>query len=196
MLSVRKCTCRVSKQWCQKRNSINGSYILNIFCYVKFSYLGTCPLKEIPLRPNDLVDKNTRPGKLQNSCRPGPGDPVPVKTAGIAGIDARPGKLQNSCRPGPGDPVPVKTAGIAGIDARPGKLQNSCRPGPGDPVPVKTAGIAGIDARPGKLQNTCHPGPGCTVPVETKLTYTNAVQLIPTTENIKAGKKHENNEKK
>ena len=57
-------------------------------------YLGTCPLKEIPLRPNDLVDKNSRPGKLQNSCHPGPGDPVPVKTAGIAGIDARPGKLK------------------------------------------------------------------------------------------------------
>ena len=109
--------------------------------------------------------------------------------------NTRPGKLQNSCRPGPGDPVPVKTAGIAGIDARPGKLQNSCRPGRGYPVPVKTAGIAGIDARPGKLQNSCHPGPGFMVPVETRLTFTNAFQSISTTENIKIDKKHENNEK-
>ena len=74
-------------------------------------------------------------------------------------------------------------------------MQNSCRPGPGYPVPVKTAGIAGIDARPGKLQNSCRPGPGSMVPVETKLTYTNADQLISTTDKIKNDTKHENNEK-
>ena len=75
------------------------------------------------------------------------------------------------------------------------KNKSTCSPGPSDLVPVKTAGIAGIDARPGKLQNFCRPGPGFIVPVETRLTFTNAVQFISTTEKIKIDKKYENNEK-
>ena len=51
------------------------------------------------------------------------------------------------------------------------------------------------NSRPGKEQNSCRPGPGSMVPVETKLTYTNADQLISTTDNIKNDTKHVNNEK-
>ena len=51
------------------------------------------------------------------------------------------------------------------------------------------------NSRPGKEQNSCRPGPGSMVPVETNLTYTNAYQLISTTDNIKNDTKHKNNEK-